>query len=95
MENMILESGTIVKTQNGEDFKIQTTIDISMKEDILKFIGDTPWNKVKITGHDYKEKINTTLNSYECIEDLLQCCEFNPPEWLSLKIGKNEFEIIV
>jgi thiamine monophosphate kinase len=95
MEDTILESGTIVKNKNGEDFELITRIDIESKKDIEDFVGDTPWEEVKVIGYAERDKINLTLNSYECIEDLIQCCELNPPEWLSLKIGEDEYEIVV
>lgn len=93
MEDTILKSGTMVKNNKGEDFEIQTEINISQKEDILKFIGDTPWNEVKLVGCADRQKIDTELDAYECIEDLIQCCELNPPDWLIMKIEYRELDI--
>jgi hypothetical protein len=88
-----IEIGTIIKT-SMEDFEVKADIDTDDIEMVKEFIKDTPWNKIKIKGvEDNRDKINTTMSCYSCIEDFLQCLELNPPQILYLQIGKEKLSL--
>lgn len=92
----MIKAGTKIPLQNGEMFEAKVDIELSIeqKEEILAYIGDTSWDQVYILGIANNEEINVLLSDYNCIEDLFQCIEFNPPAWLSLSIdGKEEYEV--